>query len=919
MRVFSVCIQAVGIERFSPPGVDAAKAHLVQVHAERDILVALEFPRKLYVGELFGGVMLGVEFQTRVTHDHESLAVVVGEGRPLDIGALACFADFHVHDRHRIHQGRVDAHEASAITAHVVFVGAASKPADFFVALRHRKERTHVRNIALGAVRIEGVFHHDIAAAVNEVGQLHLGATHIGEAEIEGHLGFVGGDFLDFGRHVAFLARLAPFAVALFHIEALVVIGRGTPEVRDTAVLDDGIAIEHVACKRSRILVEANLEILAFEREFAAALSHPVGSHGADIHFGGPELTQVDAELLMANAMARLSPKFVVLQAEIDIQEVFGTDLGFDFRHLDSHFLFLVRADVHLRTVQLTSVDDLAVFPDLPVGIEEVAQVLEEVAVFNFNLALCRIYVFHAKLAVLVLDFPHFGLDLSIREHEAVRAEVVVVLPVAPHAAEFPIRGSLVVQALVDKVPNEAAESARVAVEGVHVFLQVAHGVTHGVLVFAEHHGLVRILVTGDIVVAPIHLACHIGIVVVAFVMHVTGRVNLVGALAFRGEHVTVTGFVPQGPKDNAGVVLVTLHHGIQAVYHRGAPVVAIFRKFAVGAVAFHIRLVNHVDTVLVAKVVHHRIVRVMRHTERVDVETLHQDDVLFHSLVGHSAAVIRVEFVAVHAVEFYRHAVYKQARSPVVLLDFNFSKANFIALDLDYLAATIFNGKHCGIQVRRFGRPAVRFCNRQFKVDTLFALRADAGNLLCRRRNNFGSLVVVQGKFHGILSRGRSCRVINPRGRFQQTVGIIVGKSRIDLEILYVHFGHGVNVHIAHDTRKADKVLVFEPGTVAPAEYLHRDVVLPAAQVLVDIEFVTSKGIFGVTYIVAVHPNIVSGFNAFEVQADTLARPFFGDGEVAAVMAHRVKVCRSVRCRNAVVLRPRINHVGINRMVVTE
>ena len=100
------------------------------------------------------------------------------------------------------------------------------------------------------------------------------------------------------------------------------------------------------------------------------------------------------------------------------------------------------------------------------------------------------------------------------------------------------------VQALVNEVPDKTTEGARVAVEGVHVFLKVAHGVTHGVFVFAKHYRLVRILVTGDVVVTPVHLARHVGIVVIAFVMHVAGGVNFMSTLAFGGEYVAVARFV---------------------------------------------------------------------------------------------------------------------------------------------------------------------------------------------------------------------------------------------------------------------------------------------------------------------------------------------------------------------------------------
>ena len=331
----------------------------------------------------------------------------------------------------------------------------------------------------------------------------------------------------------------------LFHVEALVVVDRGAPEVRNAAVLDNGIVTEHVACKRAVLFVEANLEIFALDFE-TVGFVHLVSRQGADIDFSRPELAQIDAELFVGNAIAGLSPEFIVLEAEIEIQEVLGTNCGFDFRHVNRDFFLFVRANVHLRTVQLALLDDLAVFLDRPVAIKEISQVLVEVAAFDLNLALGGVNVLDADLSVLILDFPNFGLQGAIGEYEAVRAEVVVVLPVAPHAAEFEVRRAFVAQALVNEVPNESAETARVAIEGIHVFLQVAHGVTHGMFVFAKHNRLVGVVVAAHGIGAKVHPAVHIGVVPVAFVMHKAGRVNLVSTFAFRGEHVTVTGFVTQ-------------------------------------------------------------------------------------------------------------------------------------------------------------------------------------------------------------------------------------------------------------------------------------------------------------------------------------------------------------------------------------
>ena len=322
-------------------------------------------------------------------------------------------------------------------------------------------------------------------------------------------------------------------------------------------------------------------------------------------------------------------------------------------------------------------------------------------------------------------------------------------------------------QALVNEVPNEATERARVTVEGVHVFLQITHGVAHSVLVFAQHNRLVGIPIILNCIRTEVHPAVHIGIVPVAFVMHKARRVDFMSTLTFRGEHVTVTGFVTERPENNRRMVFVALHHGIHAVHSRSAPIIAILRKIVVGTVAFDVRFVNHVNTILVAEIVHHRIVRIVRHTERVDVEALHEDNVFFHTIVSHSTAVIRIKFVTVHTMELHRHAVYVQTRSTIVFLDFNLAEANLVTFNLENLAVSILEREHCGIEVRRFSRPALRRRIRDFEVDALFGtIRTNAGNLLGSRLNHFGTGSIVQRKFHGVIARLLARRIVNPSGR---------------------------------------------------------------------------------------------------------------------------------------------------------
>ena len=254
------------------------------------------------------------------------------------------------------------------------------------------------------------------------------------------------------------------------------------------------------------------------------------------------------------------------------------------------------------------------------------------------------------------------------------------------------------------------------------------------------------------------------------------------------------------------------------------------------------------------------------------------------------------------------------------MFFDFNFAETDLVTFDLENLAVSVLEGEHSGIEVRRFSRPTLRGRKRKFKMHGLLAtIRTNCRNFLCSRLNDFGTSCIVERKFYSVISRFLTRGVVDPSSCLQETIFVAVGKSSVNLEVLNVNFWNSVNVNITHDTGKTDEILVFEPRAVAPAEHLHGDVVFTLAEIFIDIEFVARERVFTIANIVAVYPHVICRFNAFEVQTDTLAIPRFGNCKVAAIMTYRVKICRSIRSRNAVVLRPRINHVRINRMVVTQ
>ena len=177
----------------------------------------------------------------------------------------------------------------------------------------------------------------------------------------------------------------------------------------------------------------------------------------------------------------------------------------------------------------------------------------EQVVVLDGHRVLRHVDV---DVRVQLLDFLGLGGRLAVGEQQAVAGELVVGRTVAEVSAVAQAPGAVGlggVDGLVDEVPDEAALILRVAFER-RVFVHVAHGVAHGVHVFAGEVRLLRVVlqVLLDLVGMRVHTGLDVGDVIVvtvvghALVVHRTVRVDVVHVLVHGAEHVAHVGFVAQ-------------------------------------------------------------------------------------------------------------------------------------------------------------------------------------------------------------------------------------------------------------------------------------------------------------------------------------------------------------------------------------
>ena len=178
-----------------------------------------------------------------------------------------------------------------------------------------------------------------------------------------------------------------------------------------------------------------------------------------------------------------------------------------------------------------------------------------------------------------------------------------------------------------------------------------------------------------------------------------------------------------------------------------------------------------------------------------IDVQLLHNADVLLHAFHRDHVAAIRVEFVTVGTLDENGLTIDQQLST----LDFNMAEAHTLANDLHHFIAFASRDVQ-RIEIRRLCRP--RLCTVELNkfADTF------SHQFTCR---------IIE--IHRNLKITRSLHVDIQRGL---TVGIVL----FDDDIFDMNLRTGIEVYLAGNTCKAPKVLILQIRAVAPAHHLHSD-----------------------------------------------------------------------------------------------
>ena len=329
-----------------------------------------------------------------------------------------------------------------------------------------------------------------------------------------------------------------------------------------------------------------------------------------------------------------------------------------------------------------------------------------------------------------MLPEPRMGTAVGV--DQAVEAEVSIVghiakiaaVAIGPRLRSLPREG----EPLVDPIPDEAALELGIAVEDRPVIGQAPIRVAHGVAVFAKNNRSLhrrRLGKPHQPLMARIHGADQIrgghrkappgaqaprqGPVFKRIPRPLNGALVMNHAGGIKGPepgrlsivHRRVARFIAEGPGDDAGVITVPLGHAANAGGD-GRLKAGVHRKAVLPRVALNVRLIKDEEPDLVAQVVKHRVIGIVRRAHGVKAEALDLQKVRALLRRAKGLAPFRVVLMAVYPAHRNGNAV--DAEFPLV--DGHGAKAHSRRKRLHQHPGRIKQLEHRAIKRRRFRRP---------------------------------------------------------------------------------------------------------------------------------------------------------------------------------------------------------------------
>ena len=305
-----------------------------------------------------------------------------------------------------------------------------------------------------------------------------------------------------------------------------------------------------------------------------------------------------------------------------------------------------------------------------------------------------------------------------------------------------------------------------------------------------------------------------------------------------------------------------------------------------------------------------------MAGTYSIDIEFLHYPHIPFHIGLGHHIALVGVEFVAVHTLDEYGLAIYKQLSA----LDFDGPESEIQGSVLEHSTLLVHSCKFETVEGRGLGCPKCHRCQVSLVESHEIALCRE--HRIAIGRIEFQRLVLLclhcrslTGKdFKALrgydlpLHCGNSGSGLCPKAEMSVSTGV-------HPHVLYSLQRSCGNIDIAGDPGKTPEVLTLYVGSIAPAGNLKSNAVLAGNHIRGDVKAGLEFGVLAVAHLLSVHPDSHIGGCGTYMEYNLPALPVRSNIESLAVLSQIIVfIGNNRRCVWEMSV-PRILHIDIHRV----
>ncbi len=254
-------------------------------------------------------------------------------------------------------------------------------------------------------------------------------------------------------------------------------------------------------------------------------------------------------------------------------------------------------------------------------------------------------------------------------------------------------------------------------------------------------------------------------------------------------------------------------------------------------AVALLIGLSSDIETIFITEVIPAWIVGIVTGAHCIDIQTLHNLNILYHAVDRDDISAVGIHLVAVCTLDEHRLSIDEK----LAVLDFHLAEARFLRDDLHDIAPTVFNGGEERIQIRSLSRPFFHIGEHEAHCALL---------AFCELTGGLGDnemILVEQLEVY--------CWATFDADTYEQhTVVIVILQVGGQSDVADLHLTVACKeITLTGHATQSPEVLVLIERAIAPAKGLEGYEILAWMNIFCDVELCGSFCVLAISYILSV------------------------------------------------------------------